>query len=286
MSHQDKKLNIFLSGDNFFVWDASDVRRIREEFRIVGTLVGCLPRAPRQNVQLGLPLQLMKEEVHLLSEKGYADIVEIVYKESDVTKFQHDISTSYSAQVDLFKQERRDEMKRKLPDIIEGKKKKRNKLLEDRQKNGEVIDETDFDKPIELDPDTVDIPNIHEEQMLIQLHTVPIYRNKEYKKVNLQYPETEEEILKYNVYKYFWELGHYITCGMKFGGDYLVYPGDPSRFHSFFVVVCKGYNEEMSALDIITMGRLGTTVKKTVVICSLDDRCQVCSTSLQWTSIS
>lgn len=47
------------------------MRKIREEFRIVGTLIGCLPRAPRQNVHLGLPLQLMKEEVTLLLEKGF-----------------------------------------------------------------------------------------------------------------------------------------------------------------------------------------------------------------------
>lgn len=48
----------------------TDARYVREELRIVGTLVGCLPRAPRQNVHLGLPLQLMPEETTLLLEKG------------------------------------------------------------------------------------------------------------------------------------------------------------------------------------------------------------------------
>jgi len=48
----------------------ADAVRVREEHRIVGTLVGCLPRLPRQNVQLGLPLQLSVYEARLLLEKG------------------------------------------------------------------------------------------------------------------------------------------------------------------------------------------------------------------------
>ncbi len=48
----------------------SEVTSLREDHRIVGSLVGCLPRAPRQNVQLGLPLQLMPEETRLLIDRG------------------------------------------------------------------------------------------------------------------------------------------------------------------------------------------------------------------------
>lgn len=48
----------------------SDVCTLRERHRIVGTLVGCLPRLPRQNGHLGVPLQLMNEEASLLLETG------------------------------------------------------------------------------------------------------------------------------------------------------------------------------------------------------------------------
>jgi len=47
-----------------------DAGFLREDHRIVGTLVGCLPRKPLQNLHLGLPLQLMKQEVQLLVDKG------------------------------------------------------------------------------------------------------------------------------------------------------------------------------------------------------------------------
>lgn len=43
---------------------------LREECRIIGKLTGSLPRAPRQNNHLGLPLQLMPEEAKLLVELG------------------------------------------------------------------------------------------------------------------------------------------------------------------------------------------------------------------------
>jgi hypothetical protein len=47
-----------------------DVDQVRKEYRIIGTLVGCLPRLPKQNVHLGLPLQLSILEARLLVEIG------------------------------------------------------------------------------------------------------------------------------------------------------------------------------------------------------------------------
>lgn len=35
----------------------------------------------------------------------------------------------------------------------------------------------------------------------------------------------EDCAIKYSIFKDIWEKGHYITDGLKFGCDYLVYPG-------------------------------------------------------------
>lgn len=40
----------------------------------------------------------------------------------------------------------------------------------------------------------------------------------------LQSPTIEDKI-KYEVFKDLWEKNFYITCGTKFGGDFLVYAG-------------------------------------------------------------
>ena len=51
-----------------------DACQLLENHRIVGTLVGSLPRYPKQDVQLGLPLQLMQEEATLLSHRGQSKL--------------------------------------------------------------------------------------------------------------------------------------------------------------------------------------------------------------------
>jgi len=36
---------------------------------------------------------------------------------------------------------------------------------------------------------------------------------------------TNFEMLRYKVFKDLWSKGFYLTCGVKFGGDFLVYEG-------------------------------------------------------------
>ncbi len=48
----------------------ADAVWLREEWRIVGSLVGALGSHPRQNSQLGLPLSLSPDEATLLRDEG------------------------------------------------------------------------------------------------------------------------------------------------------------------------------------------------------------------------
>jgi len=40
-----------------------------------------------------------------------------------------------------------------------------------------------------------------------------------------KYPMSSADALKYTVFSHFWEAGYFLTCGGKFGGDFLIYPG-------------------------------------------------------------
>lgn len=62
--------------------------------------------------------------------------------------------------------------------------------------------------------------------------------------------------------------------------------GDPSRFHSFYIVICVDYTQDLYTLDIISMGRLGSNVRKTVLLSSQDVNGQVKYSSLQWTGLA
>ena len=85
------------------------------------------------------------------------------------------------------------------------------------------------------------------------------------------YPNTDKERLRYQVFEYLWSQEYYVTSGVKFGGDFLVYLGDPMRFHSHFIVSAKDRDSPIAPLDVIGMGRLATNVKKTFVLVSPKD---------------
>lgn len=53
-----------------------------------------------------------------------------------------------------------------------------------------------------------------------------------------------------------------MSPGLRFGCQYCVYPGDPLRFHSHFLAVGKGWDEEFDLMQLVGGGRLGTGVKK------------------------
>jgi hypothetical protein len=84
-------------------------------------------------------------------------------------------------------------------------------------------------------------------------------------------------------------LTNFNTCSLHvniFQLCNVYFAGDPSRYHSFYIAVCVPYDRKLPALEIVALGRLGTGVKKTVLLCSVDDSGQVHHTSLQWSGIN
>lgn len=105
--------------------------------------------------------------------------------------------------------------------------------------------------------------------------------------VDWTYPQTESEKLHYRVFSDLWEKGYYLTPGAKFGGDLLAYPGDPMRYHSFYIVIIIPWKKKITPFEIISAGRLGATVKKTALLCSVSDNTgEVVYTSVKWSGIS
>jgi hypothetical protein len=68
-----KKMCIVLTTGNVRAF--ADWLKLREEYRIVGSLIGCLAHLPRQDSFLGLPMVLLPEEVTLLLEQEVARLV-------------------------------------------------------------------------------------------------------------------------------------------------------------------------------------------------------------------
>lgn len=74
--------------------------------------------------------------------------------------------------------------------------------------------------------------------------------------------------LEYRVYKDLWLRGKFVTNGDSFGGDYLVYPGDPMYYHASHIVHC--VPNEITATQLVCGGRLAVLVNKLCVFATQD----------------
>ncbi|XP_021374918.1 tRNA-splicing endonuclease subunit Sen34-like [Mizuhopecten yessoensis] len=290
---EQHRIKLFVCSDNVLVWNAEDVSFLRDEMRVVGNQIGCLPRFPRQNSFLGLPLLLMPEEVSLLLNKGVADLEKgdnplETPTQQQIEEYHQLCDESYKEQVELFREERKREIEQNLPKIIDGKKEKRRKEIEEKKKAGEEVDESELDKEITIDVDSIPIPSLPRNHALVQLFTESPWKGEKSggDMASWNFPSTEKEKIRCRVFQDLWEKGNFLTSGAKFGGDFLVYPGDPGKFHSHYVAICMEHQKNLTPLDLVAMGRLGSNVKKTVVLCSLDQEDHLQYTSLQWTGIT
>jgi len=116
------------------------------------------------------------------------------------------------------------------------------------------------------------------------------------------YPCDLAERAKCAVFRDLWDKGYYMGGGLKFGGDFLVYPGmsinrtnvfstrlsplsgDPLRFHSHFTAtVIESPEKTVMPMEIVAHGRLGTATKKTHLFCTWDETAnKVNHISIEW----
>ena len=76
--------------------------------------------------------------------------------------------------------------------------------------------------------------------------------------------------------------GLHFTSGLKFGTDYLVYKGDPSVFHSEWML--KVVTQPDIATDqLVALERVANTSKKTLVL-AFSDGDKPSYVELKWTS--
>jgi len=67
---------------------------------------------------------------------------------------------------------------------------------------------------------------------------------------------------EYPLFSYINNHGYYISPGLRFGCKYMVYPGDPLRYHSHFLATELEWDEKRPMLDLVAGGRLATGVRK------------------------
>ncbi|UZJ53392.1 hypothetical protein CBS101457_002712 [Exobasidium rhododendri] len=284
-----------------YVWSAVSIALLRRKYGIIGLLTGSLPLIPQQNAFLGVPLQLFEEEVvYLLRRKAIILVDDIK---------AHNVEGLSREELDLWQEQRLTyildkrrlaaeearELKEKnkkqfaMSEAAKQKKKRRDekkKIDAEALKNDEGEGEEIFSRPVanplpseqlEDDLDNVShlitIPSSSSglEWYQIEAGVNAFDSLSSAAAAGLwQYPRTADQRARCAAFEALKAKNYYLGKGLRFGGDFVVYPGDPLRYHSHFTATVQTTPQSLiSAQELIAAGRLGTAVKKAHLLCSV-----------------
>ncbi|KAF8590484.1 tRNA-intron endonuclease catalytic domain-like protein [Ramaria rubella] len=310
------KVPLYVSNEKAYVWTVEDVTELRVRHRICGTLSGTLPHLSQQNFFLGLPLLLMPEEVVLLVENGKSLWLAVIVDDTkairapspaELAEWEEDRKQEVDQQISLWFERdgarlvleaTNSEGKGRMSEAAVQKRDERQKRktyaslpptfpLRNEPSLGIVASNTQHtqrEAQIRPQPNfTVRIPSTSQSQPWYQPSIYDDLSSAKHAGI-WTYPRTPEERASCSVFRDLWGKGHFLGSGIKFGGNFLVYPGDPLRYHSHFVAsVLPSPSSIIRPMEIVAHGRLGTATKKSHLLCGWDESTdEVSYLSIEW----
>jgi tRNA-splicing endonuclease subunit Sen34 len=270
----------FISG-RYLLFSADAVTYLRREYHICGVFIGTLPQVPQQNVFLGLPLELLPEEARLLVEKGVACIV--------------DEGTSHNVGMrSLIEEDKRRYLQGLQREGLQATRAQTERKEQQREtvlkklaiKNAAKADSATKPKNVSEDVasaggDDADLSLFGSDSRpssalsmsrasSISTSGAPMGITPATSYPPLPSPVPKEYLIpclpdvppSYPLFAHLHSQGYFLSPGLRFGCQYMAYPGDPLRFHSHFLVVAADWDQELRLMEIVAGGRLGTGVKK------------------------
>nr|XP_021181616.2 tRNA-splicing endonuclease subunit Sen34 [Helicoverpa armigera] len=275
-------ISLYVDNGIAYVWNSEDWFILRANHRICGSLIGSIPSFPRQNDFLGLPMALTSEEAALLVEKGVCELFELPNLTTKPTEEEKqrikDLEQNVLAeQTEALKKRKIEQLSQKIDIIIAGK---RQKLL------SKGVTDIQLDKQTLLQEEISKLPKLAPAHVLTHLPTEHyIATEKKIVNIDVLHPSVVEGkgAIKYKIFKNLWEKHYHITNGSKFGCDYLLYPGDPVRFHATYMVRCiYDHTATISPAQLVAFGRLSVAVNKLAVLAFYNCHGKLEYQTLQW----
>ena len=232
------------------VWTVDSLRLLRS-YGVIGSFTGTLAQFAQQNVFLGLPVQLMAEEVVFLVRRACAVVI--------------DESESYRAS----SAQERNEVDAK---VQEDRASQQLGAWYERQQ----LRAQHSSHPIEQEPQWQELQNQPWHYTIPSRSTFPWYTPTAYTKLSklqrvFAFPRSRHEMERCALFDHMLTNGMWCMNGLRFGGSLAVYPGDPLRYHSHYTAQLIGQNNCISIMSLVANGRLGTSVKKTHLLCCVDE---------------
>ncbi|XP_047450582.1 tRNA-splicing endonuclease subunit Sen34 [Mugil cephalus] len=262
-----------LCGSAPLLWRVEDMKAVRGR-GLVGALLGSLPRTPRQNGRMGRPLLLLPEEERMLTEEHAAAAMPDRCQGgggAELRQYEEEQRRSFEEQSVLALKDRKSSLLRAMTSSHTGPED------EELKSRLQALDQS-FTFPrsalaVQLSTTRAGLSYCPEARAFLEA-SWPI---------RAQHGSHGDA--RYQVFRDLRRRGFYLTSAGKFGGDFLVYPGDPLRFHAHFIAVCLTLDESVHLLDVLAVARLGSNVKKTVLLSSPGMDGEVQYTSLQWSGL-
>jgi len=260
---------ISMISGRYLLFDIDVVTYLRRTHNMCGTLIGSIPQVPQQNTFMGLPVELMPEEAILLVKR------EIAYIVDDFAWHKQTLSTFKGAEREEYLSSLRSvgyQAKKDAEAVSRAKKEKhlgKHVARKLKEKSSEVGSTTRGDDTESLFSDdrpaspAVFNPSSANKPYAITPTTTYASSSPQQSQSTPPDPPVPSS---YHLYAHLNSKGYFIMPGLRFGCDFNVYPGDPLRFHSHFAAVSYKWDEEISMIDLIGGGRLGTRVKKAFLI--------------------
>jgi tRNA-splicing endonuclease subunit Sen34 len=303
-------IKVYSQKDKFFVWDPSDVLRLRKKHHIIGSLVGSIADNFTQNQLQGLPMLLNHYETAVLVKNGFCIIYDgntpyPVPTADVVTKFNEE------READFQKQDEDARIKKQLGELqykniknVKRPKNKKEDMIDSQEiKPDSATNDSNNENTVNTNENNTNVNNTSENnpknnQQSKKSKNKPVERQhgvvttfiedywikRDIKTANTSIIlEGIYKDQKYLVFEDLWRRGFYVTGGSKFGGDFLAYPGDPFRYHAHYIIRVTDWNDQLSPLDLVAFGRLAMSVNKSPVIASVDPNSNhVTFNTLQW----
>ncbi|KAG6821084.1 hypothetical protein H0H93_007243 [Arthromyces matolae] len=254
MAAASRPIPLRVSNKKAFIWDVDDIALVRSKHHICGVLSGTLPHLSQQNLFLGVPLALMPEEAVLLVENGLAVLVDdpTAHPQPNLQHLQAwdaENQAEIERQVTLLEVKGSKENPNSQAMSAEAQRKRqareekraakaKAKLMQDSGEPNNLAEMLSIEPTQTLSPPTreskgtsvaytVVIPTSSSELGWYNADSSCTFKTiADAKKAGIwDYPSNLQERARCGVFRSLWEQGYFMGVGIKFGGDYLVYPG-------------------------------------------------------------
>lgn len=242
---------LIVCGRDVLVFDIDHVRRLRSK-GIVGILTGSLPKAPQQNVFLGLPLRLSMYEALWVVEQGIGILVDGVQYHELLEQLVDEenkktLTSTNERELEVVSDPKNQDLPKNQVTTKNQDLPRNNNLIE-------ILPGIEY----AVTRDTYSLKNSEKMLEVYQKAAVNLERLMEM----LGYREGNRGLALYSAFSTLRLQNYFLMPGLRFGGDFVAYPGDPLKFHSHLIVRVLLPEQKFDLLQLVSCGRLATAVKK------------------------